>query len=149
MDNREVARHLLSEIEALHERMAHLEKGLELGIYDRLKHSLSGGEKDMSQRAVLGVLERFDKGASATSASTFDFTLKGKKYTITLNGDKSGLTVQSPDGHQTAFAGLDTLKPWLEAQKGVLSAGAPEGSRLLAYTQAVLAQQGARQASAY
>ena len=149
MDNREVARHLLSEIEALHERMAHLEKGLELGIYKRIKDGLMGGEKDMSQRAVLGVLERFDKGASATSASTFDFTLKGKKYTITLNGDKSGLTVQSPDGHQTAFAGLDTLKPWLEAQKGVLSAGAPEGSRLLAYTQAVLAQQGARQASAY
>jgi hypothetical protein len=142
--DREVTRHLLAEIDELHERVAHLEKGLGLEIFSKLKHAVAGREKGLSQYGLLGMLRHFDPEAVATGATTVEFTLHAKRYTVTLNEGRTAATVRSPDGQQSGFAALDPLEAWLKAQKGVLAARAPEGSRLLLYTQAVLAQQGAR-----
>jgi hypothetical protein len=145
MDNREVALHLLSEIERLNERVLHMEKGLEIGIYDRMKHAVTGGGKALGQFGLLQLLLHFDPDAHATSPTTLEFKLKAKVYSVTLNEGKTVVNVQcSTDGQHSSFGSLDDLKGWINAQKGVLATAAPEGSRLLQYTNAVLAQQGAR-----
>ena len=146
--NREVTQQLMAEIDRLHARVAHMES-----VMDTVRNAsmgLFGGGK-VSQRTVLELLEKHDKGAVATGATTFELTLKGVKYHATLEGND--VAVHSDTNPQKfAFDTLGDLDKWLSAQTKVKSMrsamAAPEGSRLHMYTQAVLAQQ-AQQARPY
>jgi hypothetical protein len=146
----EAIRHLLAEVEGLHERVAELEAGMESGMLDRLRDmansALSRGGNKMDQKTVLEALHRFDKDAVATGTHELRFTLNGRTYTVKLDEGHGSATVGVPGGEQCKVATPKALADWIKGQRGVLAAraGIPEGSRLLRYTQAVLAQQGAR-----
>jgi hypothetical protein len=143
MDSREAIRHLLLQVEGLHERVGQLERGMEIGFVDRMKTMVVGGAK-MDQRTVLDLLHGFDTGAVATGEHELKFTLKGRAYTVRLESGHGGATVDGPSGEHCKVSTTAALSAWIKGQRGLDAAATPEGSRLLKYTQAVLAQQGAR-----
>ncbi len=143
MESRDVIRHLLLQVEGLHERVEQLERGMEIGFIDRMK-TMVGRESKMDQRTVLDLLHGFDRGAVATGEHELKFTLKGRAYTVRLEPGHTGATVDGPSGEHCKVSTTDALSAWIKGQRGLDAAAVPEGSRLLMYTQAVLTQQGAR-----
>jgi hypothetical protein len=139
--NKELALHLLNEIDGLHERMEYMEKGWA----DRVGEFIGGGPKEMSQLNLMNHLAKYDKDSRATDEHTVRFALGGTLYTAKLDEGTGGVKVQSDGNKEIVFATLALLDTWLKGMKGVKSMSAvtrpPEGSKLLMYTQGVIQQQ--------
>lgn len=140
--DREVALHLLSEIQSLQARMENVEVNMQVSMPHLPHFTLS--ETKVSQSSLLELCKRYDKHAEMTDKHTVAFLLESLAYTATLNEGRTEVLVRSPDGRGTSFDEMKKMDQWLKAQrlaKGI-TARAPDSSRLMAYTQAVLAQQG-------
>jgi hypothetical protein len=137
--DREVALHLLSELERLQSRVEHLEVHMQVNLPNLFK-------KEVSQSNLLALCQKYDAKAEMTDKHTVGFELASGQYTATLNEARTEILVRSPDGRGSKFDAINKMDRWLAAQKefksGGISTRPPEGSRLMAYTQAVLAQQG-------
>lgn len=144
--DREVALHLLSEIQSLQARMEHVEVNMQVSMPHLPHFNIPNPfeKREVSQSSLLELCKKYDKHAEMTDRHTVAFTLDSVAYTATLNEGRTEVLVRSPDGRGSSFDEMKKMDKWLAAQKGVkgITARAPDSSRLMAYTQAVLAQQG-------